>query len=116
TPLVADLRPSRGHIAVARTLRQRLTWPPDGLVVDQLVVTRRPGIAHPGRGHALVGRRGGGGAERDTHLRISRCERRRDDRRRREECGGGKGRDRHTLQHDLPPSARSSQGTCAHAW
>ena len=45
---------------------------------------------------------------------IRRRKRRRNDRRRRKECGGGKGRDRHTLQHDLPPFCAAPPGHHAH--
>src|SRR5439155_25582238 len=88
-----------------------LALDPHILIVDQRVVARRPDVAATRRWNHLITRRRRRRAEDDVHLGVRRRKRRRNDRRRRKECGGGKGRDRHTLQHDLPPFCAARGGT-----
>src|ERR1700722_3701391 len=102
--------PGIGDIAVACAGRFPMARIPDVAVVDQAGVTGRPEVAGTRRRHRLVDGRRWRGAEGDAHLRGGRRDRRQGHRRGGEDCGSGKGRDRHTLQHDLPPLMRGRNG------
>src|SRR5262245_20313307 len=105
-PAAAEIHalPQSGHVTVAPTRRDVLAASPYVAVVHQDVVGRRPDIARPYRRHRLINRRRWRRADHDVHLRGCRRQPRTGHRRAREHGGGGKGRQRNTLQHDLPPS------------